>query len=65
MAGIRWQLGATPTRNPKQLEKKYGPAGQGTARLAELQAGWNPIPVAIVGLTGLVILLWLMSAKPF
>jgi hypothetical protein len=65
MAGIRWQLGATPTRSPRELEKKYGPAGQGTARLAELQAGWNPIPTAIVGLIGLAILLWLMYTKPF
>jgi hypothetical protein len=65
MAGIRWQLGATPTRNPKQLEKKLGPAGQGTERLAELQSGWKPIPIAIVGLVGLAFLLWLLSAKPF
>jgi hypothetical protein len=65
MAGIRWQLGATPTRSPKELEKKFGPAGQGTTRLAEIQASWNPWPTAIVGLVGLAILLWLMSAKPF
>ena len=24
MAGIRWQLGVTPTRSPKELEKKFG-----------------------------------------
>jgi hypothetical protein len=65
LAGIRWQLGAKNTRNEKQLEAKFGPAGQGTARLAELQAGWNPVPIAIIGAVGLAILLWLMYAKPF
>ncbi len=65
MAGIRWQLGARNTRNEKQLEKKFGPAGQGAARLGELQAAWDPIPTAILGVVGLAILLWLMYAKPF
>jgi hypothetical protein len=65
LSAMRWQLGAKNTRNEAQLEKKYGPAGQGTARLAELQAGWNPWPTAAIGLIGLAILVWLMYAKPF
>jgi hypothetical protein len=65
MAGYRWQLGAQNTRNPRQLEAKFGPPGQGTANLAALQASWHPWRIAVIGLIGLALLLWLMYQKPF
>lgn len=34
------------------------------ARMAELLAAWNPIPVALMGLGAFLVILWLMMVKP-
>lgn len=34
-------------------------------RMRELIADWRPLPVATLGLTGFLVILWLMYAKPF
>jgi hypothetical protein len=65
LAEIRWQLGAKNTRNEKQLQAKLGAPGQGVGNLVTLKASWNPWPVAVIGLVGLAVLLWLMYEKPF
>lgn len=33
--------------------------------LRRLLQAWNPLPVAAIGLTGFIVILWLMLAKPF
>ena len=35
------------------------------SELARLLDAWNPVPLAAAGLTGFVVILWLMLAKPF
>jgi uncharacterized membrane protein len=33
--------------------------------MRRLIAAWNPVPVALVGLTAFVVILWLMMEQPF
>ena len=33
--------------------------------MRRLLTAWNPLPLAAMGLTGFVVILWLMLAKPF
>ena len=35
------------------------------AEMRRLIAAWNPVPLAAMGLTGFVVILWLMLVKPF
>ena len=35
------------------------------AEMRRLLTAWNPLPLAAMGLTGFVVILWLMLAKPF
>ena len=43
LAAIRWQLGAKNTRNETELEKKYGPAGQGTRAAGRAAGSVEPV----------------------
>ena len=33
--------------------------------MRRLIAAWNPVPLAVIGFGGFVVILWLMLAKPF
>jgi hypothetical protein len=33
--------------------------------LARLLEAWNPVPLAVAGLGGFLVILWLMLVKPF
>ncbi|MDQ3690614.1 MAG: DUF2269 domain-containing protein [Chloroflexota bacterium] len=35
------------------------------AEMRRLLDAWNPVPIGVVGLTGFVVILWLMLAQPF
>jgi uncharacterized membrane protein len=41
------------------------PPREDPAELARLLQAWNPLPLAAMGLTGFIVILWLMLAKPF
>ncbi|MEA2623132.1 MAG: hypothetical protein QOH61_2042 [Chloroflexota bacterium] len=62
---VRWAVGAKINMKPAQIAKEYGEAPPTAADYTTAVAAWNPwVPLAI-GVTGLVLLLWLMLAKPF
>ena len=41
------------------------PAAADPERMRQLIDGWRPLPVAAMGLTGFLVILWLMLVKPF
>lgn len=54
----------------KRLERIGAAAGAGDAsedpdELRRLLEAWNPLPVAALGMTAFLVILWLMFAKPF
>ena len=65
MASLRLQpirtAAGMATGGPRPTEA--GP--EDPAELRRLLDRWNPVPVAAVGLTGFLVILWLMLAKPF
>jgi MFS family permease len=62
---VRWTVGAKINMKPDRIEKEYGAAAPTDADFTAALAAWNPwVPLAI-GVTGLIVLLWLMLAKPF
>lgn len=49
------------SRKPPETE----PAESDAAELLRLIEAWNPMPAAVVGFGGFVVILWLMLFKPF
>jgi hypothetical protein len=65
LARLRWAVGAKPTRGEKQPLKWYGDRKPTDEDFRATLAAWNPWLTAAIGLVGLVVLFWLMYAKPF
>ena len=49
------------TSGPRPTEA--GP--EDPAEMRRLIDAWNPVPIGVVGLTGFIVILWLMLAQPF
>ena len=49
------------TAGPRPTEQ----APEDPAEMRRLIAAWNPVPLAAMGLTGFLVILWLMLVKPF
>lgn len=47
------------------LPSKDGEASEDPDELRRLLVDWNPLPIAALGLTAFLVILWLMLAKPF
>ncbi len=47
------------------LPPKDGEASEDPDELRRLLVDWNPLPIAALGLTAFLVILWLMLAKPF
>lgn len=62
---VRWAAGARLIGKPETITRQFGDAPPTEADYRAALAAWNPwLPLAI-GLIGLVVLIWLMLAKPF
>ncbi len=55
----------TQAMNPFSKKPPAPPAEHDPAELARLLEAWNPMPPAVIGLGGFVVILWLMLFKPF
>ena len=65
LASMRWQpiraAAGMTTSGPGAIEARP----EDPVELRRLLDAWNPVPIAVVGLTGFVVILWLMLTKPF
>ena len=52
-------------RHARQPSGPRQPSAVDSAELVRLLDAWNPVPLAVAGLGGFLIILWLMLAKPF
>ena len=48
--------------NPRQRD---APPAENLEELRRLQAAWNPMPIAVVGIASFVVILFMMMVKPF
>lgn len=62
---VRWTVGAKLNMNPGRIAKEFGEAPPTEADYTAALAAWNPWVPLTIGVVGLVLLLWLMLAKPF
>ena len=51
--------------NPFSRKPPDAPPEQDDTELERLLAAWNPVPAAVMGFGGFVVILWLMFFKPF
>jgi len=51
--------------NPFSRRPPEAPPDQDDAELERLLAAWDPMPAAVMGFGGFVVILWLMLFKPF
>jgi len=47
------------------IPAKDGTVTEDVGEMRRLIDAWNPVPLATVGFTGFLVILWLMMAKPF
>ena len=50
---------------PNPRDRKAPPAPENLEEVRRLQAAWNPMPIAVVGLASFVVILFMMMVKPF
>jgi predicted integral membrane protein DUF2269 len=50
---------------PNARDRKAPPAPENVEEVRRLQAAWNPVPIAVVGIASFVLILFLMMVKPF
>lgn len=65
MATIRLRPIRAAAGMPRDDQKDGEAPAEDPAELRRLIAAWNPLPVAALGLTAFIVILWLMLAKPF
>jgi uncharacterized membrane protein len=65
LASLRLQPMRTAAGMASSGPKPVAAQPEDPAELARLLDAWNPLPIALVGLGGFLVILWLMLAKPF
>ena len=50
---------------PTETDKGGEAPPEDPDEMRRLIAAWNPIPLAAMGMTGFLVILWMMLAKPF
>lgn len=65
LATFRLQAIRTAAGGPSGGSEPVAPSPEDPEQMRQLIAAWNPIPVATLGLTAFVVILWLMMDKPF
>jgi hypothetical protein len=50
---------------PNPRDRKAPPSAESLEEVRRLQAAWNPVPIAVVGIGSFLVILFLMMVKPF